>query len=248
MSEALQHLIRPDWPAPPNISALVTTRLGGVSQAPFASFNLASHVGDAPQAVLANRQRLGEVLPAAPRWLEQVHGVNVVNVDEIGDGAKPTADAAFSRSKQVVCVVQTADCLPILLAQADGSVVAAVHAGWRGLADGVIEATLRHLGEPTSVLAWLGPAIGPTAFEVGEDVRSRFLQHDQRAAAAFVARQVPNKWLADIYALARLRLNAAGVSQISGGDFCTFSDPTRFYSYRRDGVTGRMASMIWINE
>ena len=242
-------LLIPDWGgsefAPPGVRALVTTRdyPQGHSVAPYASFNLAGHVGDDPAAVAANRAQLRTLLPAEPLWLNQVHGVAVADVATASPGI--SADASVAHAPGQVCAVLTADCLPLLLAARDGSVVAAAHAGWRGLADGVIEATVAAMRMPGSELSvWLGPAIGPAAFEVGDEVRAAFCRHDARAAAAFVAHGA-GKWLCDLYALARQRLAALGVTQVSGGGLCTYGAAQRFYSYRRDGATGRMASLIW---
>ena len=279
--DGLTGLLIPDWgggkrSAPPGVQALVTTRqsLQGCSAPPYDQCNLALHVGDDPLAVAANRANLRRLLPAEPCWLNQVHGVAVVCADDDhastkkGDGSHipPVADACYAREPGRVCAVLTADCLPLLLAARDGSVVAAAHAGWRGLAAGVIEATVAALEVPADGLqAWLGPAIGPTAFEVGEEVKERFCQHDARAAQAFRPMEKPQagqsfhsshssrssqtatagKWLCDLYLLAHQRLAALGVKQISGGGDCTWSNPRQFYSYRRDGVTGRMASLIW---
>lgn len=237
--------IFPGWPAPPNVRALVTTRAGGVSAGPYASFNLADHVGDDPAAVTENRARLRPHLPAEPLWLRQVHGVRCVDAATVAAGEE--ADAALARTPGVVCAVLTADCLPLLLCDAAGTVVAAAHAGWRGLAAGVIESTLDALGVPGErVLAWLGPAIGPQAFEVGDEVRAVFLAHDPAAAAAFVPHG-QGRWLCDLYLLARQRLAARGVRRVWEADFCTATGRARFYSYRRDGVTGRMASLIWLD-
>ncbi|POZ60275.1 peptidoglycan editing factor PgeF [Chromobacterium alticapitis] len=234
-----------DWPAPAKVRTLATTRSGGVSQPPYASLNLGAHVGDEPEAVAANRARLRDELPAEPAWLNQVHGVTVVDAAAVGASA-PDADASFSRAPGVVCAAMTADCLPVLLCDEAGTVVAAAHAGWRGLCEGVIEAAVAAMNEPPSrLMAWLGPAIGPDAFEVGAEVRQAFLAQDPAAEAAFV--DIDNgKYLADIYALARLRLEKLGVARVYGGDFCTVIDRDRFFSYRRDGVTGRMASLIWL--
>lgn len=238
-------LLRPEWDLPAGVGALLTTRAGGQSIGPFASFNLGGHVGDDPAAVAANRARLRGFLPAEPLWLNQVHGAAVADADMCE--AVPEADAALARSSRRACAVLTADCLPVLLCDDDASVVAAAHAGWRGLAAGVLENTVRGMGvAPHRVRAWLGPAIGPQAFEVGDEVRAAFVAADPEAAAAFVARQVEGKWLADLFQLARRRLIAAGVSRISGGGVCTVSAPQRFYSYRRDGVTGRFASLVWL--
>lgn len=236
--------ITPDWPAPPNVRALITTRSGGVSRGPYASMNPAAHVGDDPAAVAENRRRLNRFLPGEPHWLEQVHGTAVYTVEA---GASRTADAAVSRTPGVVLAVLTADCLPILLCDIDGRVVGVAHAGWRGLAAGVIERTVQAMGvEGERLLAYLGPAIGPRAFEVGEDVRAAHLDWDGAAAAAFAPGARPGKWLADLYGLARLRLSRLGVPAVYGGGACTFSEPERFFSYRRDGATGRMASLIWL--
>lgn len=234
----------PEWPAPVRVRALQTLRSGGVSPAPYDSLNLGDHVGDQPENIAANRSRLRSCLPAEPRWLQQVHGATVV------DGAglvKPVAaDGIYSRQQGVVCGVMTADCLPVLFCDAAGSVVAAAHAGWRGLVAGVLENTVAAMGVPAAnLMAWMGPAIGPDAFEVGDEVRAAFIAADSAAAGAFVPGR-PGKWQADIYSLARLRLKACGVDQVFGGGFCTVSDRKRFFSYRRDGVTGRMASLIWL--
>lgn len=237
-------LIHPDWPAPCNVHALVTTRRGGVSQGPWASLNLATHVGDEPADVAENRRRLGTYLPAEPAWLNQVHGVRVVDAARTAPGA--TADASFTRTRGAVCAVLTADCLPLLLCDEAGSVVAAVHAGWKGLAAGVIEATVTAMAEPGErLLAWLGPAIGPDHFEVGNEVRAAFLAHDAQAAAAFVAVDADH-WRGDLYLLARQRLLALNIHRITSAEFCTMCEGERFYSFRRDDVTGRMASCIWL--
>ncbi len=238
--------IVPDWPAPANVRALQTTRAGGCSPAPWASFNLADHVGDEPARVAANRAVLRRLLPDEPRWLRQVHGTVAVDV---GKAAEMTAaDAAWTRRPGTVCAVMTADCLPVLFCDRAGTTVAAAHAGWRGLAAGVLEAAVAAMNvAPGELLAWLGPAIGPVNFEVGDDVRAAFLARDPAAVPAFVTLG-RGKWLADIYALAARRLVAAGVTAISGGGWCTLADQERFYSYRRDGVTGRMATLVWLVE
>lgn len=237
-------LITPDWPVPAHVKSFMTTRTGGVSVGPFANFNLAEHVQDDPLAVAENRRRLREILPAEPIWLNQVHGTNVIQ----GDTASgvPDADASFTRTHNTVCAVMTADCLPVLFCARDGSVVAAAHAGWRGLAAGVLEATLTAMQvPPDEVIVWLGAAIGPNAFEVGSEVRDTFIASHPSSGTAFKSHQ--QQWLADIYTLARIRLNACGVRAIYGGGMCTYTDATRFYSYRRDGVTGRMATLIWLD-
>jgi len=241
----MQNWIAPDWPAPAKVHALVTTRHGGVSMAPYASLNLGDHVGDDPDAVAANRSLLQASLPAQPVWLKQVHGSGIADADHaLG---VPEADGSVARQENVVCAVLTADCLPVLLCDRTGTVVAAAHAGWRGLADGVIEATARAMAVETGeILAWLGPAIGPQAFEVGDEVRQVFMAHDPAAELAFIPSARAGKWLADIYLLARQRLARIGVTQVYGGDYCTLTDSERFFSYRRDGVTGRMASLVWI--
>ena len=238
--------IQPRWPAPSRVHALSTTRTGGCSHGPYDSLNLGTHVGDDPAHVLANRALLRGALPGEPCWLDQVHGTRVVAAAE--DEGVVEADAAFSRQSGRLCVVMTADCLPVLFCDRAGSVVAAAHAGWRGLHAGVLEATIAAMDvAPDQLIAWLGPAIGPDAFEVGDEVRSAFMEVDRAAEAAFRPSPAPGKWLADIYRLARQRLEGAGVGGIHGGDACTVGDPQRFFSYRRDGVTGRMASLIWLD-
>jgi YfiH family protein len=237
----------PEWPAPSKVCSLVTTRRGGVSRPPYDEFNLGLHVGDDPAAVAANRARLRRHVPTEPFWLEQVHGTDVVPAGE-GGGVPVRADASVARKAGVVCVVMTADCLPVLFCNDEGSVVAAAHAGWRGLAAGVLEATLAAMGgEPERVMAWLGPAIGPSAFEVGDEVRTAFLA--SAPETFFVPHEIEGKWLADIFALARYRLMQTGLKRerIYGGGVCTVSEGERFYSYRREAVTGRFASMIWLD-
>lgn len=234
----------PEWPAPPSVRAFFTTRNGGISRGAYASLNLGTHVADDSQAVAANRERVGQRLPAEPCWLEQVHGTAVVRADA---PATRTADAAVTEAAGAVCVVMVADCLPVLLCARDGSVVGAAHAGWRGLVGGVLEAAIHAMNRsPSELLAWLGPAIGPQAFEVGPDVREAFLKVDPANAVAFVA-GAGDRWMADLFALARRRLVAAGLAPaaIFGGGVCTVSDPERFFSYRRDGRTGRMGAFIW---
>ena len=239
-------LIVPDWPAPPNVRAVGTTRRSaGQSQPPFDALNLGSRCGDAPLAVAANRASLGQVLglPTSPRWLRQVHGIDVLDADAVRDD-EPAADAAITRTAGVVLAILSADCLPILLCADDGSAVAALHAGWRGLVGGVIEATIARLGVPgTRLLGWLGPAIAAPSYEVGAEVRAAFVAADARAQSAFVPTR-PGHWCCDLYALARQRLSAAGVERVHGGGFDTFSDQ-RFYSYRRERETGRFATLIW---
>ncbi len=240
--------ITPDWPAPANVHAMQTTRIGGVSQAPYNSLNLGGHVNDDPIAVAHNRQLLSPYLPSEPVWINQVHGTKAI--DAATAGYVVEADAAYARKANTVCVTLTADCLPVLLCDEAGSIVAAVHAGWKGLLDGVIESTIKRmqLAMPNlaseNLMAWLGPAIGPQAFEVGTEVREAFIAVDANAALAF--KSIGNdKWLGNIYQLARQRLNTIGASKVYGGDLCTYFDEARFFSYRRDNVTGRMASIIW---
>lgn len=239
-----EHLIIPDWPAPLNVKALQTTRAGGISSPPYDSLNLGDHVGDSPLAVERNRILLNRLLPSEPVWLEQVHGIRVANADMAG--CLPQADACIARHRAAVCVVMTADCLPILLCDRQGSVVAAAHAGWKGLAAGVIEATVQAMEvAPENIMVWLGPAISQEAFEVGDEVRAAFLAIQPQAASAFVPGR-SGKWYADLYALARLRLNALGINRFYGGGSCTYRDRDRYFSYRRDGATGRMGTFIWL--
>lgn len=236
-------LITPDWPAPANVKALQTTRQGGVSMGVYASLNLGDHVKDNPQHVAANRQLLSAYLPSEPVWLNQVHGVRVI--DAALSSCLESADASVATRKQVVCVTMTADCLPVLLCDHAGTVVAAVHAGWRSLCDGVIEATVAAMPVPADqLMAWLGPAIGPEAFEVGREVRTQFMAKEAQAESAFKAKG--DKWLGDLYTIARQRLQRLGVTQVYGGVHCTFSEPETFFSFRRDGDTGRMGSFIWL--
>jgi len=237
--------IEPDWPASPRIRALTTTRLGGYSLPPFDGLNLGDHVGDDPSAVLRNRALIGEVLglPTEPLWLSQVHGCAVAEV--ASSVPRCEADASVALAPGRVCAVLTADCLPVLFCDRAGTRVAAAHAGWRGLAAGVLEHAVQRLRVPgDQILAWLGPAIGPDAFEVGRDVVDAFTSDDPGASEAF--RPSGDRWLADIYRLARRRLAALGVGFVGGGDSCTVTDVARFFSYRRDGATGRMASLIWL--
>ena len=240
----LNHCIIPDWHAPANVKALQTTRQGGVSAAPYDSLNLGDHVGDAPLAVERNRILLNTLLPSEPVWLEQVHGTVVANADNAS--CLPQADACIARHRAAVCVVMTADCLPVLLCDTQGSVVGAAHAGWKGLAAGVIEATVQAMDvAPQNLMVWLGPAISQDAFEVGDEVRALFVDVDAQAASAFIPGR-SGKWYADIYTLARLRLNALGITRIYGGNYCTYRESEHFFSYRRDGATGRMGTFIWL--
>ncbi|MFW2374309.1 MAG: peptidoglycan editing factor PgeF [Gammaproteobacteria bacterium] len=241
----MTEFLMPDWPAPANIHAYSSTRGEGFSEPPFDSFNLASHVGDHEADVLRNRQQLFQQLnlPVEPLWLEQVHGIGVL---EVATGnAACVGDAAFAQEASQVCAVMTADCLPVLFCDRQGQTVAAAHAGWRGLLAGVLESTLDAMAcETEDILAWMGPAIGPDNFEVGEEVYQAFVQQSADSAAAFKAHR-PGHYLADIYQLARLRLQSRGVNQIYGGDRCTFQEQDRFFSFRREGQTGRMVSLIW---
>ena len=251
------NMIRPTWPAPAPIHALVTTRQGGVSFAPYDSLNLGDHVGDESARVIANRQLLRKYLPAEPIWLKQTHSIQVSTPDSRSQfSSKPyEADAAVTNIPEEVLAIMTADCLPVLLSNDDGTVIGAAHAGWRGLCDGVLENTVSEmlkLSNQTSAInfmAWMGPAIGPESFEVGEDVVGRFQEcglHDMKHCFLPIANK-PGKYLANLYQLARDRLKRAGVSSTFGGDLCTVLDREQFFSYRRDGVTGRFASLIWIS-
>jgi polyphenol oxidase len=245
MMLASADLLLPDWPAPPPVRAIVTTRSGGVSRPPYDSLNLGVAVGDDPESVRENRARLRSSLPAEPRWLRQVHGSHIV------DGATVTslveADGSFATRPGVVCVVQMADCMPVLFADRAGTRVAAAHAGWRGLAGDVLGTAVRALDtDPAMLIAWMGPAIGPSAFEVGDDVRDAFVDHAAEASGAFVPHG-SGKWLADLFMLARQRLAALGVGAVHGGGLCTVGDPRRFFSHRRDRVSGRMAAAIWLD-
>ncbi|HKA40990.1 MAG TPA: peptidoglycan editing factor PgeF [Burkholderiales bacterium] len=238
--------ISPKWPAPANVRALITTRAGGVSLGPYASLNLGLRTGDDPQAIAANRAALRATLPQDPTWLTQVHGSRVVDADVAV--TRPEADAAVARRAGTVCAVLVADCVPVLFADRTGTIVAIAHAGWRGVASGVVENTVRSMQcEPGEVLAFLGPGIGPRAFEVGPDVLHAFVDSDPEMQSAFVPSS-PGKWLADLFALARRRLRRAGVTHISGGGLCTYSDAARFFSYRRERTTGRMAAVIWLSD
>jgi len=246
-------ILEPEWAAPAGVQAAFSLRSGGTSAPPWDSLNLGVHVGDDPAAVAENRRRLSHTLdlPSEPIWLDQVHGIEVVQVDSANrpqNGVRARADAAVTRERGVVLAVQVADCLPVLLAS-DDSVLGAAHAGWRGLAAGVIEATVAAMQVPPSrLVAWLGPCIGPAHFEVGDEVRAAFLAADPAAADPAAAAFEPNvhgRWQCDLPQLARVRLQALGVTQIAGGEWCTAADPVRFYSHRRDQRTGRMAALIW---
>ncbi|CAH0992310.1 Polyphenol oxidase [Sinobacterium norvegicum] len=253
-----EHYLLADWPAPARVKTLMTTRLGGVSTAPFDSLNPAQHVGDDSRQVDANRQiiaatlnQLGDV--DAVQWLNQTHSIDVIHSDYHTVSQSPDADACTTVIPNIACAVMTADCLPLLLCRQDGSAVAACHAGWRGLLDGVIEQTVQQLAgnSASPILVWLGPAISQASFEVGGEVRQQFLAAagNQQAATddCFIDSGNSNKYLADLYQLARLRLHRLSIDQIFGGELCTFNDRQRFYSYRRDGQTGRLASIIWLD-
>ena len=238
--------IVPDWPAPSNVKTFITTRSGGVSVGPHASFNLGLRADEDPQTVEKNRAILRQHLPQTPRWLRQVHGARVVDADAVTES--PDADASVALNSGTVCAVMIADCLPVLFTNRSGTHVAGAHAGWRGLSGGVINNTVDRLkaagDDPDDLLAFIGPGIGPTAFEVGQDVYDAFVTPDAQARSAFTP-HTPGKWLADLFTLARRALQRAGVSKVYGGGLCTYSDAARFYSYRRDKLTGRMAAFIW---
>lgn len=249
----------PQWPAPAHVKALFTTRLGGVSAPPFDSFNLGDHVGDAPSAVAQNRARLQQAVPARLVFLSQVHGTQVLPLQS-SSAQGTVADACMTREPGQACTIMVADCLPVLFTDTAGAFVAAAHAGWRGLAGGVLEEILRQIRplalmgqaqSATEIIAWLGPCIGPQAFEVGPEVRAAFVQQDPQAAACFRPAAQAGKWLADLAGLARLRLQAQGVTQVFGNDstaaWCTVQQTSRFFSHRRDGVSGRMAACIWLD-
>ncbi|MFV1921345.1 MAG: peptidoglycan editing factor PgeF [Methylotenera sp.] len=235
--------IVPDWPCHANVQALQTTRTGGYSQPPYDSLNLADHVEDDPLTVAKNRQLLTDYIPTEPVWLNQIHGVHVI--DAASSGCKESADASYTSKPNVVCVTMTADCLPVLVSDKAGTVVAAIHAGWRSLCDGIIEATVYKMLAPKSeLIAWLGPAIGPESFEVGDEVRDQFIARDKQASSAF--RPLDEKWLGDLYLIAKQRLHNLGVKEVYGQVLCTYTNENQFFSFRRDGNTGRMATMIWL--
>ncbi len=240
-------MIAPDWPLNDKVGALSTTRIGGVSASPFDSLNLGLHVGDEQANVLTNRSRLHAHLPNPPVWLEQVHGEQVIEVDhDFNVSELRQGDALYSRLPNQPLAIMTADCLAILIADENGKEVAAIHAGWRGIANNLIANTLDLFQSPrSSLIAWFGPAIGPKAFQVGEDVKRAFCSQTPSFSEAFQADEEAGKYLADIYRLAQIRLKELGVTKIYGGGLCTYDDPARFFSYRRDGRTGRMATLIW---
>ncbi|RLT88192.1 MULTISPECIES: peptidoglycan editing factor PgeF [unclassified Ketobacter] len=247
----VRHWLQPDWQVP-GVRAWCTTRAGQLSRPPYDGFNTASHVGDDPESVARCRRALADYFAWSrpPQWLRQVHGIAVVDAAPYGakpeDGAEPEADAVYTREPEQVCTLHTADCLPVFFAAADGSEVALAHAGWRGLAAGVLEAALAKFGtDPYLIKVWLGPAISQPAFEVGDDVRDVFLKQSTDYSGFFQANE-RGRWQGDLYGLARVRLNKWGVQHITGGGFCTYTDP-RFFSFRRQPVTGRLLSMIWID-
>jgi len=241
-----KHYLQPNWPAPKNIKAYITTRENGYSQAPFNAFNIADYVGDDLDTVNKNIKTLiGELeLPESPLWLNQVHGTTVTRIEDCTE--IPDADAAYTSLNDKVCAVRTADCLPILLCNRDGTEVAAVHAGWKGLLAGVIDSTISALSSaPDDLLAWMGPALGPKHFEVNEAMRADFINQHPDNVTAFIYRD--GRWMMDFYLVATMNLQRFGITQIYGGEHCTFTEEAQFFSYRRDqGVTGRMASLIWI--
>jgi purine-nucleoside/S-methyl-5'-thioadenosine phosphorylase / adenosine deaminase len=248
MSEPALPLLVPDWPAPPQVRAAVTLRGGGVSRPPFDTLNVATHTGDVPEAVAENRRRLRSALdlPAEPSWLVQEHRAQVLTLEASADPEPLRGDGAVTRSPVRVCAIQVADCMPVLFAARDGTAVGAAHAGWRGLAAGVLEATVRALGiDSSQLLAWLGPAIGPDHFEVGEDVHAALQGSDGEGRTAF-APNARGRWQCDLYAVGRARLRALGVREVYGGGWCTYAQPARFFSYRRDGRCGRMAALVWL--
>jgi YfiH family protein len=242
-------LLKPNWPAPASVHAFTTLRFGGVSEPPYSDFNLGFHVGDQDKNVVENRKRLSVTLnlPSEPVWLRQTHSTIVLPIYDADPNLE--CDAAYTSSPKKICAIQTADCLPILICDVAGTQVAAVHAGWRGLARGIVKNTIDKLGiDPKLLLVWLGPAIGPAHFEVGSEVRDEFIQYNASLKDAFLPNN-NNKWLANIYLIAKILLSELGIQQIFGGEYCTFSENDKFFSYRRDGnLTGRMASLIWIQD
>jgi YfiH family protein len=252
VNESLEFIF-PRWTAPATVRAAFTLRTGGVSAAPYDTLNVGTGIGDSVESVAENRRRLRQQLqlPSEPVWLEQVHGTDVVDVglvsgERTGGSAVPRADAAISRAAGIVCAVRVADCMPVLFAARDGSAVGAAHAGWRGLAAGVLEAAIRRIDvSPSELIAWMGPTIGQEHFEVGEEVRDAFLARDGEAHSAFVS-NARGRWQCDLYALARRSLMTLGVEEVFGGGWCTFAESARFFSYRRDGRCGRMAALIWL--
>jgi YfiH family protein len=250
MTASLIGCFEPRWPTVPGVHARFTLRSGGISQGAYESFNLGAHVGDMPASVAQNRVRLRQQLelPGEPLWLQQVHGCQVIDADQpkaSGPMSPPRADAAVTRRPGTVLAALVADCLPVLFAACDGSAIGIAHAGWRGLAAGVLEATVHALSGHGALQAWLGPAIGPDHFEVGEEVRAAFLAHAAGSAAAFTP-NARGRWQCDLVALAQARLAALGVARIDADGRCSFAESQHFYSYRRDGTTGRMAALVWL--
>ncbi len=241
--------ISPKWPAPTWVRAITTTRLGGASKGTFSSLNLGLHVNDNPEDVRLNRLQLSQTFNFMyePSWLNQTHSTNVIVQKSVNPQQEIEADGAITQLTGVPCVVLTADCLPLLLCNTEGTVVGAVHCGWRGIAEGIIENAINAIRLQTNhdILAWLGPAIGQSHYEVGTDMREKFLEHSLATNGAFVPSEKPNKWMANLYTLASMRLKERGVDQIYGGNYCTYTDE-QFYSFRRDKQTGRMATLIWL--
>lgn len=241
--------LKPNWNAPAHVHAVTTLRTGGFSRGSYSSFNLADHVGDDHNTVIKNRQQLYEDLKLShePLWLKQVHGIEVINWNEtLVKQTEYEADASFTQLRHHACVALTADCLPVVICDQKGTIVAAVHAGWKGILSGVIEATVKKMGVPgESLIAWMGPAIGPEAFEVDEDVRDKFIQVEQQAEEAFKPGK-PGKWFGDIFLLGKQQLNRVGVNSVFGGYHCTYKQTDQFFSVRREKETGRMATLIWM--
>ncbi|MGR6840476.1 peptidoglycan editing factor PgeF [Aliivibrio wodanis] len=236
----------PTWSAPKNINVVSTTRLGGVSKAPFSSLNLGDHVGDNHNDVVLNREKLITLaqLPTEPTWLNQIHSTKVVTLPYIDPINPPSVDAAYTNKANQVCCVMTADCLPVVICNREGTEVAAVHAGWRGLLDGILENTVKHFSS-SDLIAWCGPAIGPTVFEVGDDVKQQFCEKDPQAEKAFIPTGHSGKYFADLDLLATQRLNCVGVNDVFYSNLCTYSNTDQFFSYRKEGKTGRQATLIW---
>lgn len=239
-------LLLPKWSAPKNINVVSTTRLDGVSKAPFSSLNLGDHVGDNHNDVVLNREKLITLaqLPTAPTWLNQIHSTKVITLPYSDSMNPPSVDAAYTNTAKQVCCVMTADCLPVVICNKEGTEVAAAHAGWRGLLDGILENTVNHFSS-TELIAWCGPAIGPTAFEVGDEVKQQFCDKDPQAISAFTPSQNHNKWLANLELLATQRLQSVGVKKVYYSNLCTYSNTEQFFSYRKEGETGRQATLIW---
>ncbi|KAB2823306.1 peptidoglycan editing factor PgeF [Aliivibrio finisterrensis] len=239
-------LLLPQWSAPKNINVVSTTRLNGVSKAPFSSLNLGDHVGDNHNDVVLNREKLITLaqLPTAPTWLNQIHSTKVITLPNSDSVSPPSVDAAYTNTANQVCCVMTADCLPVVICNKEGTEVAAAHAGWRGLLDGILENTVNHFSS-TELVAWCGPAIGPTAFEVGDEVKQQFCDKDPQAINAFTPSHNHNKWLANLELLATQRLQSVGVQEVYYSNLCTYSNTEQFFSYRKEGKTGRQATLIW---